>query len=245
MTGFRVLEILEEWVLRNANHVIVETRCSGRYLKTRYSIPAGKLSVIPNCADATIFHHDAAVREKARAELGLTDRLVLAQVGDINSHHDIDSVIQAFRNLFERHPDVHLLSLSCNSNQDREILSHRLPHDAFSVFSTSTEYISPYLNASDLGLLLLKTDSNGEASSPAIFAQYMNCGVPVIITSGVGDFSNLVRHKFLGEVLKDLMISEGMVQAVLRSREEIAQRCVQEGRSLTWQYQQDMAKYVF
>jgi len=101
------------------------------------------------------------------------------------------------------------------------------------------------LNATDLGFLLLRASPNIETSSPAKFAEYLNSGVPVIITGGVGDFSSLVHHRRLGEVIEKPAVSDRVIQAVLQSRNDVAERCVEGGRELTWQFQRDTAKYVF
>ncbi|HET9131287.1 MAG TPA: glycosyltransferase family 4 protein, partial [Terriglobia bacterium] len=79
----RALELLEEWVLRNSDHVIVVSRALGRYVLKQYGIPASKLSVIPCCADAHMFHVDPEARQRTRNELGLSDRLVCTHLDSI------------------------------------------------------------------------------------------------------------------------------------------------------------------
>ena len=107
------------------------------------------------------------------------------------------------------------------------------------------ERVPALLNASDLAFLLLRGSPNIATSSPAKFAEYLTCGVPVIITNGVGDFSSLVHHRKLGEVLKDSIVSDKLVQAVINFRSALAERCALGGRELTWQFHRDTAKYVF
>jgi glycosyltransferase involved in cell wall biosynthesis len=241
----RALEMLEEWVIRNSNHVIVVSRALGRYLLKQYGIPASKLSVIPCCADASLFHIDPELRARTRIELGLADRLICTHLGSFFEWYESDQLVRTFNNLRERYPAAHLLAVTPGEDAARAFLSKNLPEGTFTVTAAAHDRVPALLNATDLGFLLLRASPNIETSSPAKFAEYLNCGVPVIITSGVGDFSSLVHNRKLGEVLKESTVSDKLVQAVLNFRSAIAGRCAQGGRELTWQFHRDTAKYVF
>jgi len=241
----RILEMLEEWVLRNADHVIVVSRALGRYVLKQYGIPASKLAVIPCCADSNLFQFDADLRDRTRMELGLSDNLVCTHLGSFFEWYESEQLVRTFNDLRERYPSAHLLAVTPGLKEAREYLARQLPEGTFTVMAASHEQVPALLNATDLGFLLLRASPNIETSSPAKFAEYLNCGVPVIITNGVGDFSSLVRNRKLGEVLKDSVVSDKLIQAVLHSRSAIAARCVQGGRELTWQFHRDSAKYVF
>lgn len=241
----RILELLEKWVIQSVNHVIVVSRALGRYVRNRYGTPASKISVIPCCADSNLFHFDPALRDRTRIELGLADRLVCTHLGSFFEWYESEMLVQAFKGIRERYPTAHLLAVTPGKDAAHRFLAGHLPSDAFTVTSAVHERVPALLNASDLGFLLLRASPNIETSSPAKFAEYLNSGVPVIITSGVGDFSSLVRHRRLGEVIEEPRVSERVIQEVLHSRSDIAERCVQGGRELTWQFQRDTAKYVF
>lgn len=241
----RALEWLEEWVIRNVDHVIVVSRALGRYVMNRYGIAASKLSVIPCCADASAFNVDAGLRERTRSALQLTDRLVCTHLGSFFEWYESELLVRTFNGIRERYPMAHLLAVTPKPDAARTFLAAHLPAGTFTVTAAAHEDVPALLNASDLGFLLLRTSSNIATSSPAKFAEYLNCGVPVIITDGVGDFSSMVRNKHLGEVLTGSIVSDKLIRAVLHSRSGIAQRCVQGGFELTWQYHQNTAKYVF
>jgi glycosyltransferase involved in cell wall biosynthesis len=241
----RALELLEKWVIESVDHVIVVSRALGRYVLKQYGIPASKLSVIPCCADSSIFHLDAELRNQTRQELGLSDSLVCTHLGSFFEWYESELLVQTFRNLCDRHPSAHLLAVTPGVDAAREFLARQLPAGSFTVTSATHDRVPALLNASDLGFLLLRASPNIETSSPAKFAEYLNCGVPVIITSGVGDFSSLVHNRKLGEVLQNSIVSDKLVQAVLHFRSAIAERSVQGGHELTWQYHRDTAKYVF
>ncbi len=240
-----MLELLEERVIQNVDHVIAASRALGRYLITRYGLPGSRLSVIPCCADSIFFKLNSELRDRTRAELGLTDRLVCTHLEAFSSRmirigwfeHSMK-----FEHVTLRHT---LLTITAGQNEARTFLERHLAPGTFTVISAAHQRVPALLNASDMGFLLLRPSPSAETSSPAKFAEYLNCGVPVIITAGVGDYSSLVRNKGLGEILKESTVSDKLIQAVLHSRSGIAERCVQGGQELTWLFHRDTAKYVF
>jgi glycosyltransferase involved in cell wall biosynthesis len=185
------------------------------------------------------------LRDRTRIELRLSDRLICTHLGSFFEWYESEQLVRAFNNLRERYPAAHLLAVTPGEDAARGFLARHLPEGTFTVTAAAHERVPALLNASDLGFLLLRASPNIETSSPAKFAEYLNCGVPVIITGGVGDFSSLVHNRKLGEVLKESIVSDKLVQAVLHSRSVLAERCAQGGRELTWQFHRDTAKYVF
>ncbi|MBK9176737.1 MAG: hypothetical protein IPM46_10470 [Flavobacteriales bacterium] len=55
----------------------------------------------------------------------------------------------------------------------------------------------------DIGLLLREDRVTNQVASPTKFAEYLSAGLPVAISSRVGDFSEMVRADDLGQVLAD------------------------------------------
>jgi hypothetical protein len=91
------------------------------------------------------------------------------------------------------------------------------------------------LNASDVGLLLLRQSPNIETSSPVKFAEYLNCGLPVLITSGVGDYSRMTIERQVGAtVTRDESFDVKIIPRISGERASIALHCQAVGRDLTW-----------
>jgi hypothetical protein len=91
------------------------------------------------------------------------------------------------------------------------------------------------LAASDLGFLLLRSTANIEVASPSKFSEYLNSGLPVLITPRVGDFSALIAATGAGAIVSDEGVFDvSVVDQIAESRERSAQRAVEAGRTLTW-----------
>ena len=230
----KLLEYLERWAVRNADHVVVVSDGLGAYIGERYRIPSAKMSVIPCCADETLFTWDAARREAVRRSLNLSDKLVCTHLGSFFEWYDPELLVKLFTQIRGRF-DSHFLVVARDEEKVRKYLAARLPASAFTVREAAHSEVPGLLNASDLGFLLLRSSPNIKTSSPAKFSEYLNCGLPVAITPGVGDFSRLVADQQVGTIVgEDGNIEMEFVERLLRQRQDFAARCCAAGRQLTW-----------
>ncbi len=65
-----------------------------------------------------------------------------------------------------------------------------------------------WLSASDAGLALIRQVSSKRGSSPVKVGEYLATGLPVVITSGIGDYSALIEKERLGAVVDSLTPAE-------------------------------------
>ena len=232
----RMLELLERWCVTHADHIVVVSHKLADYLIGRYKL-AHEVSVIPCCADETIFRWDVVRREKTRAMLNLAGKFVCAHLGSFFEWYEPEMIVEAFRQI-RACVDSHLLVITGNTEKAHAYLAARLPETTFTVQHAAHDEVPALLNASDLGLLLLRPSPNIKTSSPAKFAEYLNSGLPVLITPEVGDFSEIVARADVGAVYKGRDGTSLEILAANRSpdkRAEIAERCMAAGRQLTWQ----------
>ena len=64
---------------------------------------------------------------------------------------------------------------------DEQVEITRCPHDEVPV----------YLSAADIGISFIRPAPSKVASSPTKIAEYLACGLPVVINGGVGDLDDL------------------------------------------------------
>ncbi|MCQ9207533.1 MAG: glycosyltransferase [Omnitrophica bacterium] len=60
-----------------------------------------------------------------------------------------------------------------------------------------------HISDSDVGLCFIKPVSSKRASSPTKVGEYLACGLPVVINSGIGDTEDLIRNNGVGVVVDD------------------------------------------
>jgi glycosyltransferase involved in cell wall biosynthesis len=98
----------------------------------------------------------------------------------------------------------------------REIVEAGIDEQQTSVVSVPPQEVPRYLAASDVGLLLRDDSIVNRVASPVKFGEYLAAGLPVIITEGLGDYSDAVRTHALGSVIS-LGDSDDSIQHRLES----------------------------
>lgn len=99
---------LETFALRRANHVT--TICEGlrRDIVAR-GIPEDKVTVIPNAVDIDAFEFDMTPDLALKAELGLSDCVVVGFIGSFYAYEGLDLLLAALPDVLQRLPKVRLL----------------------------------------------------------------------------------------------------------------------------------------
>jgi glycosyltransferase involved in cell wall biosynthesis len=234
--SYGLLKRLERWVITGADHVIPISNKLRDYLIDEYRLAPSKLTVIPDCADPKAFRWEPALREATRHRLGLADKFVCVHLGSVFTWYDPDLILKVFGKVRERTPSAHLLVVTEEEERTRAYLAQRASRESFTVVSAPHADVPAFLTASDLGFLLLLSTENIRVSSPAKFSEYLNSGLPVLITPEVGDFSALVRTAGVGTIVADSGdFDVTFVDRVLEAREAFAMRSVEAGQPLTWE----------
>jgi glycosyltransferase involved in cell wall biosynthesis len=84
----------------------------------------------------------------------------------------------------------------------------------------------------DLGLLLRDAHPVNRVASPVKFAEYLACGVPVLISPGVGDCPRIVERERVGFVFRPDSPLDAILARVAADRDGYARRCQETARRL-------------
>src|SRR5688572_14327473 len=174
--------------------------------------------VVPCCADLNLFTFNPEDRDRLRKELGVEDRFVIVYSGSIDGWYLTEEMADFFVTLRQSEPRAHLLWLTTGSHaRIRELMHARgMTTQDYTVHTASTPEVPSYLSASDAGLAFIKPCFSKLASSPTKFAEYLACGLPIVINRGIGDSDSLAQeHKIAA------MVSEFNSGEFLRAAEEL------------------------
>jgi glycosyltransferase involved in cell wall biosynthesis len=161
--------------------------------------------VIPCCADLELFKYRSADREARRAELQLENRFVLIYSGSVGAWYLSDRMADFFSHLLKECRNAHFLWLTLGDGATiRRLMSERniLAKD-YTIQTAKPANVSSYLSASDLGIAFYKPGLSKLATSPVKVVEYLACGLPVIINSGIGDSEELVRTAGVGTIVTE------------------------------------------
>jgi glycosyltransferase involved in cell wall biosynthesis len=92
----------------------------------------------------------------------------------------------------------------------------------------SRDQMPGYLSAGDVGLSFILEAPSKTACSPVKNGEYLACGLPVVTTAGIGDYSRMVADRRVGVVvsLAERALEEGARRLrALLSEQGLASRC--------------------
>ena len=167
-------------------------------------------AVVPCCVDLSLFRFSEEDRATRRGELRLGEKFTIVYSGSLDGWYLTDKMADFFAAFRRRRPDAHLLWLT-NGSHDRvrELMRSRsVPADQFSVLSVPARVVPSYLSAADAGLSFIKRCFSKIASSPTKNAEYLACGLPLIINAGIGDSDALIHDWKAGVLLEDFTEDE-------------------------------------
>ena len=142
-----------------------------------------KVVVIENCTDIDLFRPSKIERLETRNEFGLTDEIVIAWVcGGIATWHLPEQTIDFFQKLKKRISTAKFMVLTKSM-----YISQLFERKGFSlgdviIKSVEHKMVPRYLNAADAGIVLVSPET---ATFPVKVAEYLACGLPVILDKGV------------------------------------------------------------
>ena len=220
----RLLRGLEGWAIRRADSVLCVSERLRRRTRAWQRDAAEKTIVIPCCYDPRLAHRDDRAMERLRTELGLDPArdFVLVYAGSLSAWNRPEAVLAAHRDFRAVHERTRLLLLTGNLAEARvvfgeeaDVLLRSVPHGD----------IQPYLALADLGLLLRSRSPVNRVASPVKFAEYLACGVPVLVSPGVGDCPAIVRQERVGYVADETLSCAQVVADVRANRSAFRARC--------------------
>jgi glycosyltransferase involved in cell wall biosynthesis len=161
-------------------------------------------AVVPCCADLELFHFDAAARAAWRTKLGIEDRFVLVYSGSIDGWYLTEEMCDFFVTLRAQKPTAFFLWLT-NGNRERikSLMTDRgVSKEDFQIISALPADVPSYLSAADAGLAFIKNCFSKQASSPTKYAEYLGCGLPLVINAGIGDSDALIDDEKVGVLVR-------------------------------------------
>ena len=161
-------------------------------------------AVVPCCADLEVFRFDGSARAQRREELGLADRFVIVYSGSIDGWYLTEEMCDFFDALRKQESDAFFLWLTPGNRERITSLmqTHAIPSDDFKIISTLAAEVPSYLSAADAGLAFIKPCFSKQASSPTKYAEYLGCGLPLVINAGIGDSDALIDDERVGTLVR-------------------------------------------
>lgn len=189
----------------------------------------GDAVVIPSCIDADRFTFDIEARRRIRQEFGLAETTPLVgYCGGLGWWQRIDDILRLFREVAELRPTFGFLLLTT----EPEALRHKaraggLPLERCVITSSPHDQVPGYLSACDAGIILRHNNVVNNTASPIKIGEYLGCGLPVILTRGIGDFGEQIARAGIGLMLEESGNTAQQVVNFLESVGDVRRQAVE------------------
>ena len=205
---FRVTKAVERRIFAATDAVVTLTERIWPIIKEWEGLQGREVkhAVVPCCVDLASFRSDDEMRAKLRAELRLGARLTLVYSGSLDGWYLTEGMADFFASVVRRRADAHLLWLTTGSRERvQQLMSTRGISEAnFSVRAVAPKDMPSYLAAGDVGISFIKRCFSKLASSPTKNAEYLACGLPIVINAGIGDSDRLAQISDAAILLDDV-----------------------------------------
>lgn len=183
-----------------ADQIICVSHKMAEMLNERHGVPFSKMRIEPCKVD--LQHFSNINRTWAREQLNVGDRKVVCYLGSLAWYQLPDQSIRVYKAFKKHHPEAVFLAITTDVNKMKSMLADAGFSEADCMaIQVSSEDVPRYLSAADVGLLLREANPVNAVASPVKFAEYLACGVPVLLTESIGDYSELVLTEGLGGVV--------------------------------------------
>ncbi len=242
---YRIIRRIEKALLLSADSVVVLTENikdflqNTDYLSKKTTARRQDITVIPCCVDTDKFNRQIRISNDLRARYNLSDKFIFLYTGSLGTWYMLEEMIDFFITAKSEVDNAHFVVLT---HLDKDIVRDawamkELVFDDITIDGAEFEMVPDYIRMSDVGLFFIKPLLSKRSSCPIKFAEYLACGLPVVINSGIGDTDKIVEERHLGVVIRDFnrkSYLEGInkLLELMKEKNSVTERCINAAEDL-------------
>jgi glycosyltransferase involved in cell wall biosynthesis len=196
---YRMTKRLERRFLLAADHIVTLTRASAAEIG-RFPYMAGAhapITVIPTCADLERFRP---------APHGKGDGgFVYGFVGAVGTWSLFSEVLRSFGMILERRPEARLLVVNRGEHDlvRRDVAASGIAPERVELVAAEHREMPALVARMSAAAALRRPSYSQVACAPTKLAEYLGCGVPCLVNTGIGDVAEIVEADGVGSVAAD------------------------------------------
>jgi glycosyltransferase involved in cell wall biosynthesis len=199
----RLLSYLELYEARRADRLSTVSKNLKQYLSRK--IGREDTTVIPSCFNENSFYFEPAARKEIRNAFGLNENsILLCYSGGMSAWQRLPDIISLLKKVCSADHRCKALFLTNNQGELASLLREaEFPSDQTFIHGCSHKEVHRYLSAADLGFIMRHDTTVNNVASPVKVAEYLACGLPVILTRGIGDYSDMLPDAGVGVLVDE------------------------------------------
>lgn len=188
---------------------------------------AERVVTVPCPVNLTTFFYQATAGQQVRQRLGFGEYNIigvyLGKFGDIYYDEEAFALFKSAADYFG--PEFRLIVLTPNLLDDVRRKLQKAGFADSQVFVTKAPHheVPGYLSAADFAFAPIKPADCRQYCSPVKVGEYWACGLPVLLTEGVGDDSDIIAGDPAGGAIFNLAHPDTVPQALARIAAQLQQ----------------------
>lgn len=192
---------MEQFVTNNSDFIFCVSQNFKQYIIKNYNLHPDKFLVVPTLVNTDLFFYNPIIRNRKRREMNLDKKIVFVYSGSVVKWQLPEKVVQFFISVKKFLPEAFLLFITHNIILAKKYLATLDSKDYYLISLPHTD-IPSYLNAADIGIILREDNIVNRVACPTKFGEYLTCGLPVVITHGIGDTEDIVTQNNIGKLVR-------------------------------------------
>jgi glycosyltransferase involved in cell wall biosynthesis len=186
-------------------------------------VPEVRIKVLPCTVDTEKFKFNPEERKKVRAQLNISEQAILGiYVGKYGGMYMDEEAFELYRQAFNYWSEFFLIILSPREHHlhvKSRIQEHSLPRDKIYIQQADHKAIPAYLSAADFAFATYKPGKSKAHLSPIKVGEYWANGLPLVLTEGVGDDSEIIAQGNSGELVKNSTVNFLSIEKLIKEED--------------------------
>ncbi|MCC6181489.1 MAG: hypothetical protein IT237_06615 [Bacteroidia bacterium] len=200
---------LEKQCVLNADFRIAVSQQLIKHWKEVFNYESNKHVVIP-CTLSSQFESvklDEISIQQKRAEYGLnSDDVVMVYSGSVAGWQSFTLLLNFIKPILSSGQQFKMIFFSDASKQIEELI-HQFPEQVKWVH-LSSEKVAENLIIGDYGLLIREETVTNRVASPVKLAEYLACGLKVVISNHLGDYTDFILQTNSGFLFQNILTQQ-------------------------------------
>jgi len=239
----KILSMQRKMFMLSDSIICVSTKLKD-YVKKYYTETT--ISVIPGAADSMRFNYNPKVRNYIRHLLGLNNRVIFLYSGRLDSIWQMkEFIFEVMGAITQKYSQVYFICLTPDVKTGNKLIKkYDINMGDILLKYVRYEELWKYYNAADYGLLFREDIATNNVASPTKFCEYILCGLPVLISKQVGDFSDFVEKNNFGYVIQNTIEDILLCMDKIIEDKSINRKKISKVSSEYYSKQANLSKYL-
>lgn len=216
---FLIQSTFEKVIRRSAKFLLPVAHNYASELKNR-GVNESKIHVVPCVVDMQKFHRGN--RKKLREKLNLkNDQTVGIYVGKFGGLYYDKEAFQIFKEADRIFENFFLLILTPDNIETvrQKLVTNGFRESRFMVTRVPHDDVPAYMGAADFAFATYKKSHSKRYLSPVKIGEYWACGLPVLVTEGVGDDADIIERYACGATFS--LEKNNVAESLLKIKQQL------------------------